>query len=177
MQQGPRHFFGLAHPPNAKAMEMKPTFLCLISAYQFSCTDHKDPYTHLSTFYELSGIIDILEGEEEAVYLRFFSFSLAVSTKAWLQSHPNQSLTSWSIVEEKLLNRFFPPFIYINAKLDISTSRQWPEKPICEAWERFKSLLRKCHNHGFEDVAQLSIFCNGLRPKTKMILNAVVVEQ
>ena len=34
-------------------------------------------------------------------------------------------------------------------------------------------MLRKCPNHGFDDVTQLSIFCNGLRPKTKMILDAV----
>jgi len=32
-------------------------------------------------------------------------------------------------------------------------------------------LLRRCHNHGFEDIAQLNIFHNGLRPDTKMILD------
>jgi len=33
-------------------------------------------------------------------------------------------------------------------------------------------LLRKWPNHGFEDIAQLSIFLNGLRSDTKMLLDA-----
>jgi len=32
-------------------------------------------------------------------------------------------------------------------------------------------MLRKCPNHGFEDIAQLSIFLNGLRFDTKMLLD------
>ncbi|XP_019423052.1 PREDICTED: uncharacterized protein LOC109332523 [Lupinus angustifolius] len=32
-------------------------------------------------------------------------------------------------------------------------------------------LLRKCLNHGFEDVDQLNIFSNGLKPENKMILD------
>ena len=42
-------------------------------------------------------------------------------------------------------------------------------KPFSETWERFKVMLRKCPNHGFEDIAQLSIFHNSLRPDTKKI--------
>jgi len=33
-------------------------------------------------------------------------------------------------------------------------------------------ILRKCPNHGFEDIAQLSIFLTGLRSDTKMLLDA-----
>jgi len=33
-------------------------------------------------------------------------------------------------------------------------------------------MLRRCPNHGFEDITQLSIFHNGLRADTKMILDA-----
>ena len=32
-------------------------------------------------------------------------------------------------------------------------------------------MLRKCSNHGFEDIAQLNIFHNGLKSNTKMLLN------
>jgi len=35
-------------------------------------------------------------------------------------------------------------------------------------------ILRKCSNHGFKDIAQLSIFLNALRSDTKMLLDAVV---
>jgi len=33
-------------------------------------------------------------------------------------------------------------------------------------------MLRRCLNHGFEDIAQLDIFYNGFKPDTKMILDA-----
>jgi len=33
-------------------------------------------------------------------------------------------------------------------------------------------MLTKCLNHGFEDIAQLSIFLNSLRSDTKMLLDA-----
>ena len=172
MQQGPRHFSSIAIPPATKSLEMKPTFLSLINTHQFTGMDHEDPYTHLSTFYELVGTMGFEENDIESVYLRLFPFSLAGKAKEWLKSHPNQSLSSWNDVEEKFLHRFFPLSRYIKAKSDISTFRQGPEEPFCEAWERFKMILRRCPNHGFEDIAQLNIFHNGLRPDTKMILDA-----
>jgi len=48
------------------------------------------------------------------------------------------------------------------------------ESLFCETWKRFKMVLRKCPNHGFEDIAQLSIFLTGLRFDTKMLLHAIV---
>jgi len=36
---------------------MKLAFLILISTHQFTAMDHEDPYTHLTTFYELVGIM------------------------------------------------------------------------------------------------------------------------
>ncbi|XP_068475201.1 uncharacterized protein [Phaseolus vulgaris] len=172
MQQGPRHFSSIVIPPATKSLEMKPAFLSLISTHQFTGMDHEDPYTHLSTFYELVGTMGFKENDIEFVYLRLFPFSLVGKAKEWLKSHPNQSLSSWNDVEEKFLHRFFPLSRYIKAKSDISTFGQGPDEPFCEAWERFKVMLRKCPNHGFEDIAQLNIFHNGLRPDTKMILDA-----
>jgi len=134
--------------------------------------DNEDPYTHLSTFYELILTMGFQEGDLKHVYMCLFPFSLAGKAKEWLKSHSNHSLNNWKDVEEKFLNRFFPPSRYIKEKADISTFRQGPDETFCEAWEQFNSLLRKCPNHGFEDITQLNIFCNGLRPNTKMILDA-----
>jgi len=59
MQQGPRHFSSIAIPNTTKSVEMKPTFLSLISNHQFTGMDREDPYTHLSTFYELLTLWDL----------------------------------------------------------------------------------------------------------------------
>jgi len=58
--------------------------------------EHEDPYTHLSTFYELTATMGFEDQDKEAVYMRLFPFSLAGKAKDWLKSHPNQSLTRWS---------------------------------------------------------------------------------
>jgi len=47
--------------------------------------------------------------------------------------------------------------------------RQGANESFYEVCERFKMMLRKCPNHGFEDITQLSIFLNGLRSDTKML--------
>jgi len=52
--------------------------------------------------------------------------------------------------------------------------RQRPDEPFCEAWEKFKVMLRRCPNNRFEDIAQLNIFHNDLKPDTKMILDVVI---
>jgi len=49
-------------------------------------------------------------GDVENFYMRFFPFSLAGKSKEWLKSLPNQSLTSWKDVEEKILQRLFSNF-------------------------------------------------------------------
>ena len=48
---------------------------------------------------------------------------------------------------------------------------QGADEPLCEAWEGFKTLLRKCPNHNFEVEMQMHILCNRLQPQTKMILD------
>ncbi|XP_068492294.1 uncharacterized protein [Phaseolus vulgaris] len=118
MYQGPSHFSSIAIP-TTKALEINPDFLTLIRAYQFTAIEHEDPYSHLDTFYELVGTMGFQSSDLENVYMRLFSFSLAGKAKEWLKSLPNQSLTSWKDVEEKILQRFFPISRYIKAKSDI----------------------------------------------------------
>ena len=122
---------------------------------------------------ELCSTMGASDKEVEAVYLRVFPFSLAGKAKTWLQSHPNKSLNTWEEVEEKFIARFFPPSRFINTKFSIAVFSQGFDKPLCETWERFKALLRRCPNHNFDDVAQLHIFYSGLKPQTKMTINAL----
>jgi len=152
---------------------MKPVYLTLVSANQFTGLEHEDPYTHLSTFYELITTMGFEDQDKEVAYMRLFPFSLAGKATDWLKSHPNQSLTRWSDVEEKFLQRFFPPSCFIKARSKISNFRQGQDEALCVAWQRFKVLLRRCLNHhDLEEIAQLNSFHNGLRSNTKMILDA-----
>ncbi|XP_020231419.1 uncharacterized protein LOC109811976 [Cajanus cajan] len=169
----PREFSSIVRPTrNDRLAEMKPALLQLISSHQFSGLDHEDPHTHLYTFYELCGSVGVSGADEEALFMRLFPFSLNGKAKAWLHSQPNQSLATWRDVETKFLARFFPPSKNTEARTAIATFAQGADEPLCEAWERYKSLLRRCPNHGFEVEHQVQTFCNGLQPQTKMILDA-----
>ena len=54
LQQGPRKFSSIVVPNTTRAIEIKPAHLTLVSANQFTGMKHGDPYSHLSTFYELT---------------------------------------------------------------------------------------------------------------------------
>ncbi|KAF1883454.1 hypothetical protein Lal_00003403 [Lupinus albus] len=172
MYQGPRHYSSIVIPHTTRTVEIKLALLNLISAHQFSGKDYEDPYAHLDNFYELVATMGYTDNEREYAYMMMFPFSLVGEAREWLKSHPTQSLTNWNDLESKFLTRFFPPARYVHAKFEISTFRQGVDEAFYEAWERFQVFLRKCPNHGFEDVDQLNIFCNGLKPETKMIIDA-----
>ncbi|XP_073056868.1 uncharacterized protein [Primulina eburnea] len=56
--------------------------------------------------------------------------------------------------------------------IEISTFRQTNFEQLYEAWERYKELLRKCPNHGFEDWVQIELFYNGLNGQTRTTVDA-----
>ncbi|GJX23028.1 reverse transcriptase domain-containing protein [Tanacetum coccineum] len=47
---------------------------------------------------------------------------------------------------------------------------------ICEAWERFKEMLRACPHHGFSELTQIDTFYNGLNENDQDSLNAAAGE-
>ena len=81
-------------------------------------------------------------------------------------------MTDWNILEEKFLERFFPQSRFMEAKTSISVFAQGGSESLNEVWERFKSMLRKCKGHGFDDLTQVYIFRNGLQPVHKTLLDA-----
>ena len=54
----------------------------------------------------------------------------------------------------------------------IATFTQGVDEPLCEAWEWFNSLFKQCLAHGLDDGGQINTFLVGLRPQTKLMLNA-----
>jgi len=93
----------------------------------------EDPYSHLSTFYELIGTMEFEEKDLESVYLRLFFFSLGGTIREWLKSYLNHSLNNQGDIEEKCLNMFLLLSCFKKTKYDISTFRKEPDEPLCEA--------------------------------------------
>ena len=162
-QQGPKHYNNIAIPPfSNKVVEFKPTLLSMFTP--FCWNDHEDSYTHLSTFMKLCSTMAASDEDVEVVYLIAFPFSLIGKAKTWLQSHPNKSPNTWKKWRKNSLQG---SFLRLDSSMQNQPSLlffQGSDEPLCETWERFKSLLWRCPNHSFDDAAQLHIFYSGLKP-------------
>nr|GEV97691.1 hypothetical protein [Tanacetum cinerariifolium] len=53
-----------------------------------------------------------------------------------------------------------------------NTFTQRFDETFCDAWDRFKDLLRACPHHGFSELHQLDTFYNALTPKDQDSLNS-----
>ncbi|PNX59847.1 hypothetical protein L195_g051626, partial [Trifolium pratense] len=169
----PRRLAHLARPPRgARQTEMKTGLLQLLYANPFTGLSHEDPYNHLVKFYEIAGSLGAPEAEEEAVFMRMFPHSLIGKAKDWYLDLPAQVMTNWNTLEEKFLDRFFPHHKFMESKTSIAVFSQGSNETLSEAWDRYKAMLRKCPNHGFDELTQIHIFRNGLMQESKLLLDA-----
>ncbi|XP_063946016.1 uncharacterized protein LOC135151483 [Daucus carota subsp. sativus] len=54
----------------------------------------------------------------------------------------------------------------------ITQFSQLSGETFCEAWERYKEMLRKCPHHGMPDWMVINCFYNGLGPQSRPMLDA-----
>ncbi|CAJ2663184.1 unnamed protein product [Trifolium pratense] len=168
----PRRLAHIVGPlKNTRQIEIKPGLLQILYTNPFAGLDHEDPYNHLVKFYEIADTLGVTEAEEENVFMRMFPHSLTGKAKDWYLDQPAQIMTDWNALEETFLNRFYPHSKFMEAKIAIVVFSQGSNETLCEAWERYKSMLRRCHNHDFNDLTQIHMFRNGLQHQSKLFLD------
>ncbi|KAK8562494.1 hypothetical protein V6N12_010572 [Hibiscus sabdariffa] len=64
---------------------------------------------------------------------------------------------------------------FLELRNDIASFRQADDVSMYECWDRYKGLLRKCTNHGFQDWIQVVMFYNGVNAPTRMMLDASAI--
>ena len=104
--------------PNIEAtqFELKPVmFQMLQTMGQFSGVPTEDPHLHLRLFMEVSDSFKIAGVTEDALRLKLFLYSLRDRARAWLNSLPPSSISTWQELAERFLVKYFPPSK--NAKL------------------------------------------------------------
>ena len=74
---------------------------------------------------------------------------------------------------EVFLTKKFPPQLTSQFRVAITQFRQGDQETLYDAWDRFKELLRKCPQHGYELSAQVQIFYNGLNYSTRALVDVV----
>ncbi|KAK9043542.1 hypothetical protein V6N11_071878 [Hibiscus sabdariffa] len=131
----------------AAQFELKPImFNMLNSIGQFAGSPHEDARQHIRAFLEVA--------------------------RAWLSGVPAGSMESGADLCRSFLMRYNPPNMHTQLRNDIASFRQADDESMYECWDRYKGLLRKCTNHGFQDWTQVVMFYNGVNAPTRLMLDA-----
>ncbi|KAK8923605.1 hypothetical protein KSP39_PZI019550 [Platanthera zijinensis] len=159
--------FSIARPAiEANNFKIDSMAMQLVQNNKFGGLNHEDPNSHLRTFIEICDTFKINGASDEAIKLRLFPFSLEGKAKDWLNSLPHESITTWAILTENFLSKYFPPSKTAKLMRDISTFMQANGETLYDAWERFKELLRRCPHHGLAIHQQVWTFYNDLQTST-----------
>jgi hypothetical protein len=91
---------------------------------------------------DTEGVGQCHRGLEKAQAICLFS-----PTKDWLQCLPIWTIATWKELEDKFLERFFTHTLFLKRKSEILSFKQHDTESLCEAYEHFKLLMRRCPNH------------------------------
>ncbi|GKE53032.1 hypothetical protein Tco_1488188 [Tanacetum coccineum] len=131
----------------AENFELKHGLLNLITSKQFYGFEKEDPHGHIRWFNKITSTIKYRDVPNSSIKLMLFLFSIDGAARIWLEKEPPSSVLIWED-----LQRF--------------------DESFCEAWGRFKDLLRACPHHGFTELHQLDTFYNSLTSTDQDSLNA-----
>ncbi|GKE11073.1 reverse transcriptase domain-containing protein [Tanacetum coccineum] len=132
----------------AENFELKHGLLNLVTSKEFCGFEKEDPHAHIRCFPS--------RGQPE-----FGS-----------KKNPPRFILTWEDLVSKFINQFFPPSKTTNLWNEITNFQQCSDESFCEAWDRFKDLLRACQHHGFTELHQLDTLYNSLTSTDQDSLNA-----
>ncbi|GJT67036.1 reverse transcriptase domain-containing protein [Tanacetum coccineum] len=156
----------------AENFELKHGLLNLVTSKQFCGFEKEDPHAHIRWFNKITSTIKYKDVPNSSIKLMLFPFSIEGAVRIWLEKEPPRSIVTWEDLVSKFINQFFPPSKTANLQNEITNFQQRFDESFCEAWERFKDLLRACPHHGFTELHQIDTFYNSLTSTDQDSLNA-----
>ena len=106
------------------------------------------------------------------IKLKLFPFSLRDKARYWFNNLMSGSIDTWGTLIETFLTKFFPPQLTSQFRAKIMQFQQGEQETLYDAWDRFKELLRRWPQHGYDLSAQVQIFYNGLNYSTRALVDA-----
>ncbi|GJS82582.1 hypothetical protein Tco_0749123 [Tanacetum coccineum] len=88
------------------------------------------------------------------VMLRAFPMSLAGAASRWLRNKPSGSITTWEDLKTKFLSKYCPRARTTKKMEEINNFQKELDENLYQAWERFKELLMKCHQHCLTEMQE-----------------------
>ncbi|KAL4386939.1 hypothetical protein GQ457_09G031260 [Hibiscus cannabinus] len=132
----------------------------------------ESPHRHLNEFHLVCSSMKPQGVSEDQIKLRAFPFSLSGLAKEWLFYLPPNSVTTWTELNNKFLDRFFPAAKASEIRRSILGIKQKHEESLHEYWERYKKLCASCPQHGLGDQTLIQYFYEGLLPMEMKMIDA-----
>nr|GEW27855.1 hypothetical protein [Tanacetum cinerariifolium] len=107
----------------------------------------EDAIQHLKDFLIIVDSINLNGDIRNTTRLRLLCFSFRNQAIKWLDRLPAGSISTWDDLTTRFLAQFFPPGRTAKFQKDILMFQQHQDESLCDAWTRFKDLLRKVPHH------------------------------
>ncbi|GJW26572.1 hypothetical protein Tco_0040383 [Tanacetum coccineum] len=152
--------------------KLKGQFLKELRDNTFSGSDHEDMNEHIEKVLEIVDLFHIPKINQHQIMLRAFLMSLTRAVNRWLRNKPSGSVKTWEDLKANFLRKYCPPARTAKKMEEINNFQQEPDQTLYQAWERFKEILMKFHQHYLREMREVILFYNGLEVLTRQILNS-----
>ncbi|GJS88402.1 reverse transcriptase domain-containing protein [Tanacetum coccineum] len=99
---------------------------------------------------------------EDIINLNLFLFSLTHDAEIWFYRLKTHFINTWEEMISKFLSKYYPYSKALQLRKEILNFQQLLAESVFEAWERFKSCLRKCPDHIILLLDQFLTFYHGI---------------
>ncbi|GJU21406.1 putative reverse transcriptase domain-containing protein [Tanacetum coccineum] len=129
---------------------------------QFHGFKDEDANEHLDKYLSITQFIKQNRVSQDIINLNLFPFSLTHEAESWFYTLKTHYIHTWEEMVFKFLSKYFPYSKTLQLRKEILNFWQLPTESIFEAWERFKSCLRKCPDHRILLLNQILTFYYGI---------------
>ncbi|KAI3694807.1 hypothetical protein L1987_77788 [Smallanthus sonchifolius] len=145
--------------PNVNSWQIPSHVMSTIThATQFNGLKDEDAPGHVSHFAYICDVFNITGVSKDTIYLRLFPFSLYGCASTYVDTLPDNSITTWEDLEAKFFKKYCPPSRAARLRDQIHSFRMDPDEPYHMAWVRFNALLSRCPQHGLSNWAIVEKF-------------------
>ncbi|XP_062025882.1 uncharacterized protein LOC133742218 [Rosa rugosa] len=150
--------------------ELKSGFLHHLP--KFHGMSSEDTNKHLKEFEFVCGSMCPKGADINILKMKAFPFTLEDKAKTWLFELPAGTINTWDRMKGEFLTKYFPASKVTVLRKQISGITQGHEENFCNYWDRFKSLVASCPNHGMSEGSLLTYFYEGLTANERGLLDA-----
>ncbi|PKI58885.1 hypothetical protein CRG98_020724 [Punica granatum] len=156
----------------ANNFELKPALIQIVQLNQFGGYLNESPDEHIAGFLQYCNMVKLNKVTDDVIRLQLFPFSLRDKARAWFNSLPQESITTWTDLSSKFLRRFFLPAKTARLRNEITNFTKFNGESLNEAWERFKEAIRKCPYHRLPDNLLIEVFYLSMDETLRSLVDA-----